>query len=295
MKRFSSRVGILLLIILLCATSAGAVTTLIPGGQVIGLQLRDDTVTVTAFDETLGKAAQEAGLCQGDRILRIDDITVRSAEDIRKALSCSDGQVDISVQRGSKTKNLTLRPAVTDDGPRLGVYLRQGTTGLGTVTYYDPASGGFAALGHGVNSPDGNLLRLCSGSVYSARIFSVKKGKAGAPGQLLGTLTEATPIGQLQKNTDQGVFGTGPRMQTAEALPIAKAAEIKTGSAVIRSTVDGTALREYSVEILKIYPNAGSRTRNMLLKVTDPQLLDTTGGIVQGMGVSYNRDNQVNP
>ena len=286
MKRFSSRIFILLLIICLCATSAAAATTLIPGGQVIGLQLCDDTVTVTDFDESLGQAAQSAGLAKGDRILRIDTTRITCAEDIRKALACSDGQVDIFVQRGTKTKTLSLCPPVTDEGPRLGVYLRQGTTGLGTVTYYDPDSGTFAALGHGVNTAGGDLLTLRTGSVFPAQIFSVKKGKAGAPGQLLGSVTDPTPLGNLGRNTDQGVFGKTDDPVSGDPLPIAKAASVKTGSATIRSTVNGTSLREYSVEILKIYPNASGRTRNMLLKVTDPALLETTGGIVQGMSGS---------
>ena len=295
MKKFSSRICILLFIICLCATTAFATTTLVPGGQVIGLQLCDDTVTVTDFDETLGQAAQSAGLVKGDRILRIDNTRVTCAEDIRKALACSDGQVDISVQRGEKTKTLSLCPPLTADGPRLGVYLRQGTTGLGTVTYYDPDSGNIAALGHGVNTADGNLLTMKTGTLFPAQILSVKKGKAGAPGQLLGSVTDPTSLGSLGRNTDQGVFGKADRPISGDPLPIAKAEEIKTGAATIRSTVDGTTLREYSVEICKIYPNTSGRTRNMLLKVTDPQLLEATGGIVQGMGVSYNKDNQWNP
>ena len=286
MKNFSRRISLTLLTIFIFATTASAASTLIPGGQVIGLELRDDTVTVVAFDETLGDAAEAAGLKTGDRILRIDDTAVRCAEDVRSALACSDGQVDLSIQRGTKTKKLKLQPPLTDDGPRLGVYLRQGTTGLGTVTYYDPASGDFAALGHGVNAQNGELLQLHTGSFFEAQIASVKKGKVGEPGQLLGSLTALTPLGIIEKNTQQGVFGTADKALKGEALPVAAPEQVRTGSAFIRSTVSGTGVREYSVEILKIYPNAGNRNRNMLLKVTDPDLLAATGGIVQGMSGS---------
>lgn len=286
MKNFCSRIAIILIIICLCATSAGAVTTLVPGGQVIGLQLQDDTVTVADFDQTLGQAARVAGLAKGDRILQIDQTPVRSAADVRNALTRSDGQVNISILRGTKAKTITLHPAVTEDGPRLGVYLRQGMAGLGTVTYYDPNTNSFAALGHGVNCSDGGLLQVKAGNVYPAHVFSVKKGKCGEPGQLLGSLTDTASLGTVEKNTEQGVFGISDAMQPDTALPVAKASEVKTGSATIRSTVNGTALREYSVEILKIYPNTSGRTRNMLIKVTDPQLLSATGGIVQGMSGS---------
>ena len=287
MKKFSSRIGIsLLLIICVFATPAAAATTLIPGGQVVGLQLLGGAVTVADFDESLGSAAKSAGLQKGDRILQVDSTPIRSAEDVRNALKESDGQVDIRVLRGEKTKTLTLRPNPTEQGPRLGVYLRQGMSGLGTVTYYDPDTGNFAALGHGVNDPDGKLTDVQTGSVYDAHVFSVKKGKIGTPGQLLGTLTDTQSLGTVEKNTNQGVFGKLDSAQADTPLPVAKPDEVKTGSATIRSTVNGTNLQEYSVEILKIYPNTDLRTRNMLIKVTDPALLSTTGGIVQGMSGS---------
>ena len=293
MKKF--RVIFTIILIWSLSTVANAAELLIPGGQVIGLELQDNTVTVAAFDDSLGAAAQAAGLKQGDRILRIDNTQIQSAADVRQALRCSDGRVDIAVLRGNKTKQVTMAPTITNDGPRLGVYLKQGTTGVGTVTYYDPDSRQFAALGHGVNTQSGALLQLCKGNVYEAQVLSVKKGAIGTPGQLLGSLTAADPLGSIEKNTTQGVFGTINSAVQDEPLPVADSKDVQAGPATIRSTVDGSTLREYSVEILKIYPNAGERSRNMLLKVTDPDLLAATGGIVQGMGVSYNKDNQWNP
>ena len=287
MKKFSSRIGIsLLLIICVLATPAAAATALVPGGQVVGLQLQNGSVTVADFDETLGAAAKRAGLCKGDRILQVDRTPIRSAQDVRNALQNCDGQVNIRVLRGDKTKTLTLRPTETKDGHRLGVYLRQGMSGLGTVTYYDPSTGKFAALGHGVNDPDGKLTHVETGAVYAAHVFSVKKGKAGEPGQLLGALTDETPLGKVKKNTEQGVFGKADDLETDTPLPVAKACDVKTGAATIRSTVNGEQLQEYSVEILKIYPNTQVRTRNMLIKITDRELLAATGGIVQGMSGS---------
>ena len=286
MKKFSTRIFILILIISLCATGANAATMLIPGGQVIGMQLQDGTVTVTDFDNDLGAAAKTAGLVKGDRILQIDNTKIRCAEDVKAALRSGDDTVNIRVSRSGKTKTLTLRPPLTADGPRLGVYLRQGTTGLGTVTYYDPEDNSFGALGHGVNSNEGELLSMVAGDAYPCHIFSVKKGKAGAPGQLLGSLTDPATLGKLQKNTEQGVFGKMGNEITGDPLPVAKTSQITTGKATIRSTVGENGLQEYSVEILKIYPNTTGRSRNMLLKVTDSRLLATTGGIVQGMSGS---------
>lgn len=286
MKKITKRISFILFIIWLFSGSVSAASTLIPGGQVIGMELQDNTVTVADFDENLGKAAQSAGLRQGDRILSINNTQIRCADDVRKALHCSDGSIHMSVLRKGKTKQLTLAPALTDDGPRLGVYLKQGTTGVGTVTYYQPDSKDFAALGHGVNCQGGTLLDLKKGSVYKAQILSVKKGAVGTPGQLMGSLLESNPVGSIAKNTDQGVFGTVTAPVFSEPLPVAENRDIHTGPATIRSTVEGNTLREYSVEILKIYPNASQRNRNMLIKVTDPDLLAATGGIVQGMSGS---------
>ena len=286
MKKITNRIALIFFTIWILSSSANAVSTLIPGGQVIGLELQDNTVTVAAFDETLGQAAQSAGLREGDRILQIDKTKICCAEDVRKALDCSDGRIKVSVQRNGKTKQLTMAPALTDEGPRLGVYLKQGMTGVGTVTYYDPDSHKFAALGHGVNTQSGNLLQLNQGSVYKAQVASVKKGAVGDPGQLLGSLAGSEPLGSIQKNTNQGVFGTLDTAIRTEPLPVAQSEAVRTGPATIRSTVHGNTLQEYSVEILKIYPNASERSRNMLLKVTDPALLSATGGIVQGMSGS---------
>ena len=267
------------------AAAAGAAQLLIPGGQLVGLELQDNTVTVVAFEEN-ASPAKAAGLQEGDRILKIDGASIRSVADIRNALDRSDGQVDISVLRGKKTKAFSVSPSATENGPRLGVYLRQGTTGVGTVTYYDPENGSFAALGHGVNTANGNLLQMTEGAVYSAKVMGVRRGAVGTPGQLIGSLTDPKATGSLRKNTNQGVFGDIAVLSTAVPLPVAQPEEIRTGKATIRSTVDGDSLKEYSVEILKIYPNGSQRTRNMRLKVTDPTLLTTTGGIVQGMSGS---------
>ena len=284
MKRF--RVLFTLVIIYIVSITASAAQYLIPGGQVIGMELRDNTVTIAAIDENAGAAAKTAGLKEGDRILRINTTQVQCAEDVRNALQAARGKVSISLLRNGKAKQVSLEPVITDKGPKLGVYLKQGTTGVGTVTYYHPDTGAFAALGHGVNAKNGELLRLTTGSIYEARVQSVKKGVIGTPGQLMGALTKADAIGTIEKNTAQGVFGKMNTHAPIKALPTADPAQVRTGAATIRSTVDGSALREYSVEILKIYPTGTERTRNMLIKITDPALLAATGGIVQGMSGS---------
>ena len=282
MQKFLNRTG-LFLILICCVCVAVNAQSLIPGGQVIGLELGDNTVTVAAFDEELGADAKEAGLKVGDRILSVNGKTVHTAEDVRYALQRSEGVVEVTVQRNKKSDTLRFSPAVTADGPKLGVYLKQGVTGIGTVTFYDPETGKFGTLGHGVNNPRGELLQMVSGNAYQASVVSVRKGVSGNPGQLMGALCDSKPIGALYKNTSRGIFGTTDKGWAGDLMPLGTA---RTGQATIRSTVQGDRVQEYSVEILKVYPNAGATGRNILLKITDPALLEATGGIVQGMSGS---------
>ena len=286
MKKSVVRVAASLLAILMTTSTVNAAELLIPVGQVVGLEIGEDQVTIDGFDSRVGQAAQAAGLREGDRILTIDDTPIHTSEDVKLALQHSDGDVDMVVARGKLTKEVELEPMITADGPKLGLYLRQGITGVGTVTYYDPDTKCFGALGHGVNSKDGELAEMTQGFAYTASVEAVKKGKAGDPGQLIGALTSKTPIAALSKNTLQGVFGTADIPFRGDVLPTADISEIQTGPAKIRSTIQNGTVQEYSVEILKIYPHSSTDGRNMLLKVTDERLLSTTGGIVQGMSGS---------
>ena len=285
MKKFC---GGVLALLFICVVPVQALATeyLIPVGQVVGLELQDNTVTVAAFDEHSDCDAKGAGLQVGDKIVDIDGKPVHSAEDVRLALHCSKGRVSVGVLRGSKTERLNLVPAITRDGPKLGIYLKQGVTGIGTVTYYDPETGKFATLGHGVNSPDGKQVSMISGKAYKASVLAVTKGLAGKPGQLQGAVTAKEVIGPLLDNTAQGVFGKAAVGFPGQVMEVAQSEEVHPGDAVIRSTVEGEKVREYSVEILKLYPKSRSSGRNMMIRVTDPQLLRITGGIVQGMSGS---------
>ena len=282
-RKFISLVTAIILLYIL-PVAASAVQTLIPVGKVVGLEMLGDCVTVAAFDESSN--AQSAGVQVGDRLLSIDGQPIHSPQDVRQALMQSKGSVKLLLQRGETLATVRVSPVITRDGPKLGIFLRQGVTGIGTVTYYDPESKAFGILGHGVNDSSGKLLSLTSGNVYEARVSSVRKGRCGEPGQLMGALTSQDPIGQIRRNTVQGVFGTCQIPFTAQALPVGTSDTVKTGSATILSTIEGQSTQEYSVEILKIYPASRQNGRNLLIRVTDPQLLETTGGIVQGMSGS---------
>ena len=286
MRKLTIAVVIIMALTMLLPIQAYATDALVPVGQVVGLHIGDGGSVIAGFDEILGSGARKAGLQVGDRLVSIDGRTITCTDDITKVLEKADGQVEIRYIRDGKTKCTKLLPMITDDGPRLGVYLKQGISGVGTITWYDPDTGKYGALGHGVNSGEGKLVPVAEGKLYRAAVLSVVKGKAGNPGQLLGSLKDKTPIGTIEKNVEQGIFGQVTSGWQGEVLPVADNDEICTGAAKIRSNISGEEVQEYSVEILKIYPSSKGGGRNMLIKITDPRLLETTGGIVQGMSGS---------
>lgn len=287
MKILGKRAVFAVLCLWLLSFPVEAARELVPVGQVIGLELRSGTVTVAGFDPQLGEAAKKAGLQEGDCIEKVNGKAVRCAEDVRAAVMAAHHQpLELTVSRGGKRLSVTVRSSATEQGPKLGIYLRQGITGIGTVTWYDPETGSFGALGHGVNRPDGKLLQMTRGYAYSAKVAAVRKGISGQPGQLVGQVEDRSPLGELMCNTGRGVFGKTEAGWQGKALPIGEGSQIRTGEATILSTVKDSTVREYSVEILKIYPKANQTGRNLLLKVTDPALLEATGGIVQGMSGS---------
>lgn len=285
MKRLGSRCLLAAVLFMILPLKTLAAQTLIPVGQIIGLQLHSGSLTVAAYDDQLAGHAQTAGICIGDEILKIDGEPVSTPEDIRSALSDSGKTMTLTLRRNGKERTLKVAPMSTPEGNRLGIYLRQGIAGIGTVTWYDPDTGKFGALGHGVSNGQGKLLEMQSGSAFPAQILSVKKGQSGDPGQLKGTC-DSRDCGVLLRNTPQGIFGISSICWSGQPLPLAEYGDIHTGKAHIRSTVQGDAPQEYSVEILKIYPEDRPDSRNFLIRVTDPDLISATGGIVQGMSGS---------
>ena len=265
----------------LCVSTFAA-ELLVPVGKVVGLSLAEGSVTVVAFDEVLGAPAKAAGLEIGDEILTVDGAVIDSAQDLQNAMTRSDGTVRLRVARNKQEVELVLNPSVSSQGPKLGVFVREGITGIGTVTYYDPDSREFGALGHGVSDPQGNLAQMETGNIYAATVTAVRQGVAGDPGQLKGAVTGLQPIGTLRRNCRFGIFGSCSPF-AGEALPTGDA---QLGSAKILSNISGDAVEAFHVEIVRLAGEDNETGRDMMLKVTDEKLLTTTGGIVAGMSGS---------
>ena len=275
----------------LALTLPAHAASLIPGGDAIGIEAQTDGLLisdVTDVQTTDGTAApaKDAGLQAGDMITGIDGKPVHTQEEFLDALADSHGRITVTYLRGGGEKRCTVQPADTEDGTRqLGLWLRDGVTGIGTVTYYDPETGTFGALGHGVTDErSGVLLPIAGGTVHEAEISGVTPGEKGEAGALQGVFDVNEPIGTLAENSVFGVFGTCSEPPDGACVETVSDEEVELGSAVIRCTVAGGETRDYEISVKRIFQE--DHCTRYLIEVTDKALLNATGGIVQGMSGS---------
>lgn len=273
--------------------SADTPETLVPLGSTVGIELKLDGVMIVGLSEvdTAGGSAQpalDAGLMPGDVITSVGGREIASAEDFLSAASQLDGgSVEVTALRDGKSVRFDVTPAQSGDGGyQLGLWLRDGVSGLGTLTYYDPASASYGALGHGINDVDtGELMPVHRGDIMSAEVVDVVKGSGGTPGELCGKIDGENILGTIVLNTDCGVFGSLEQGVQGQELPTASESEIVLGPASILSNIAGSEVKEYGIEICRVYRNTPD-SRSVMIEVTDPELLEATGGIVQGMSGS---------
>ncbi len=265
---------------------------LVPVGHTIGIKLFADGVVVIGLAQVetthgLRAPGADCGLQVGDVIEEANGTQVESSEQFARLLQCG-GVVELGANRDGEELTLSATPVADDDGTyRLGAWIRDSMAGIGTVTFYDPQTGQFGALGHGVTDGDtGLLLPLLNGAVMASKVKAVKIGSVGAPGQLRGEFDLTHDMGTVTANTEQGVFGCieNCEMTNKPAIPVASRDEVREGNAVIYANVNGDQVEEYDIEIVKILDPTGAQ--NLLLRVTDQELIAKTGGIVQGMSGS---------
>lgn len=284
--------------VLVPALAAEEVRTVIPLGRAVGIKLFSDGVVVvgTSAIETDGGAvnpAEECGLQTGDVITHINSEEVDTIEEVREVLQELEGQpMSIRATRSGRQVQLTAQAVQcsADGSYKLGAWIRDSMAGIGTMTFYDPSTGTFGALGHGVSDSDTALLMpLETGSILSAQVAGVQKGVSGTPGLLKGAFQVQQDLGQLSANTDRGIFGTLEDTSMVEGLdpvPVASRDQVTVGDAVILSNISGDEVKEYTVRITRIFRASETDTRDLMLEVTDPELLAITGGVVQGMSGS---------
>ena len=266
--------------------------TLIPSGRTFGVRLFGDGVCVVGVAEvdSGGKSiapAVLAGLAPRDLLLFVNDSPIKTVNDLKTAVEASGGKpLTLRFRRGTEEKTATLTPVLdqTDGKYKSGMWVKDSATGIGTVSFIHPETGEFGALGHGVcDAESGTLLPLHRGVVTDTVVTDIVRGERGKAGEIKGYLKPGK-TGVLLENTDCGVFGVLATYPRDEAIPIATAASVKTGKATVRCMLDGTAPTDYDVEITEVHGK--SPNKSFTVKVTDPRLLEKTGGIIQGMSGS---------
>ncbi len=257
---------------------------LIPLGTPFGVKLYTKGVIVVDAEE--GSPGVKAGIQVGDIIQSYNGVEITSNSDLKKQVNLYEGKAQkVRILRNQRSQTLFVTPAETENGYSVGLWVRDSAAGLGTLTYYDPQTKTVAGLGHSISDSDtGQTMPVGSGTMVEATVTGVKPGAEGEPGELLGKLKEGE-LGEVTENCAAGLFGTATAQFTGVSYPIALKSEVQEGEAQILCTVQGDTPKLYTISIVKIKNNL-SEIKNLCIQVTDPELLQKTNGIVQGMSGS---------
>lgn len=268
---------------------------LIPVGVPIGIYVKTEGVLVVGTGEFASQGAGKVSpakniLKSGDYVIKLNGTEVTGKDDlIMRIENCGGEEQLLTIRRDAETYDVRIKPERDRTGKyKIGVWVRDNAQGVGTMTYIDE-NGNFGALGHGINDVDtSTLMEMNDGTLYQTEIISIRKGAAGQPGEMTGMIVYSDDriLGDITSNSIRGIFGKCNQkalaLGTEEALPIGLKQEIEKGPAQILCTVDGTT-RYYDIEITEIHLDHDNVNRGIELRVTDPELLSVTGGIVQGM------------
>lgn len=267
----------------------------VPGGQAIGVALEMAGVLVVGASDVghVISPARKAGIRAGDRILNVNGTSIKSAEHLSDLIK-KGGEAKLTVLRGEDSLNMPVTPVKdSEDGSyRLGIWVRDSTAGVGTLSFFDAQTGMYGALGHAITDVDtGATLSVGEGEIYESRVVDILKSSDGRPGELMGDfMNGAKELGTLTKNTQRGIFGKLNRPLSSslypEGLPIASRTELVTGKATLLTTLDDQGVKAYDCEITKLFTQNEPGQRSMIIRITDDELLERTGGIVQGMSGS---------
>ncbi len=267
-------------------------TTVVPMGNAIGMKLYTAGVLVVGMSEIEGKKPYEnSGIKEGDRIVQINQNQIDNTDDLMEAVNQSNGnKISVQYVRDEKTITTSIKPVKNSSNEyKIGLWVRDAAAGVGTLTFYEPASGMFATLGHGIMDIDtSDLIKIANGELVTTNILSITKGTKGNPGEIRGTIEAGHTIGNISKNTKFGVFGTinkTPYLTVSDenAMQVALREEIKTDKAQIICELENGKKEYYDIEIQKVFVNNNKDNKSMLIKITDLKLLKKTGGIIQGM------------
>ena len=268
-------------------------TTVVPLGRAIGMRLYTEGVLVVGMSEIEGqKPYENSGIETGDKIIEINNIEINNTDELIQCVNNSNGSnVEIKyINDKNEEEVANILPAKTSNNEyKLGLWVRDAAAGVGTITFYEPSTGEFGALGHGINDVDTyELIDIANGELVTTNIIDIVKGEEGSPGEIRGIIEDGKTIGNVSKNTSFGVYGnmldtSRLNINKNNELEVANRNEIKTGKAEIMCELENGKVENYEIEIQKIFLENNSDNKSMLIKVTDENLIEKTGGIIQGM------------
>jgi SpoIVB peptidase. Serine peptidase. MEROPS family S55 len=271
-----------------------------PGGQSIGVRLNTKGALVVGYADIIGtddriySPYREGKIQIGDIILEVNNIKISCADDITNIINNQKGlPVTLKINRKGNIVYAKIHPVLAkeDEKYKLGLWVRDHTAGIGTLTFYSADKRFYAALGHAITDIDtGDILSVNNGQVMKSRIVSISKGKRSSPGELRGIfLEEVDNIGNIEKNTEYGIYGkvyNDINDIVGKPIPIGFQSQVKEGPAKILTTIDNTGVKEFDIQIVKKVEQKNPNQKGMIIKVVDKNLLSKTGGIVQGMSGS---------
>lgn len=272
---------------------------IIPVGEVVGIKLYTSGVLVvgtSGIQNTEGityKPYENTEIREGDSIIAVNETRVNNTSELINAINtCNGEEITIKYISDNIEKECVMIPVKDKQGEyKIGLWVRDSAAGVGTVTFYIEDTQSFAALGHGITDIDtGDIIQTSSGEIDDVNIVSIVKGVKEEPGKIQGAIKKESVIGKIYKNTKYGIFGTiknknNININYDKKMNVAARQEIQIGEATILSNIDGE-FKEYKIEIQKTYLNNNYDNKSMLIKVTDEELLNKTGGIIQGMSGS---------
>lgn len=268
-------------------------TKVVPLGKAIGMKLYTEGVLVVGMSEIEGKKPYEnSGIETGDKIVEVNNVEIKSTDELIQCVNSANGSsVEVKyINNKNEEEVANITPAKTAENEyKLGLWVRDAAAGVGTVTFYEPQTGEFGALGHGINDVDTyELIDIANGEIVTTNIIDIVKGEKGSPGEIRGIIEGERTIGNVSKNTSFGVYGnmldtTSLNINKESELEVANRSEIKLGKAEIMCELENGKVEKYEIEIQKIFLDNNSDNKSMLIKVTDEELIEKTGGIIQGM------------
>ena len=261
---------------------------IIPGGETIGIEVNSKGVLVVGFYKVNNKnIAKNAGFELGDIITKINNVKITNIESMINEVNNNENTVKFTVLRNNTEKEIDLKlEKDTNNVLKTGLYVKDKINGIGTLTYIDPETKVFGALGHEIiETTTISKFEIKDGIIYEANVSNIVKSKNGRAGEKNAIYNKQNILGEIKENELPGIFGTyNNEIQDAKTLKVAEIDEITSGKAVIRTVINESNVKDYTIDIL--YIDANSKNKNILFEVTDKELLDKTGGIIQGMSGS---------